>query len=38
MCRIMDFAVSADYRVKLKKSENKVKIDLARELKNKQTV
>ena len=35
----MDFTVPADHRVKLKKSEKKEKYhDLAREMKNKQTV
>ena len=35
ICRIVDFAVSADHRVKLKESEKKDKyLDLARELKN----
>ena len=34
-CRIVDFAVPADYGVKLKESEKTVKyLDLARELKN----
>ena len=38
-CRILDFAVSVNYRVKLKESEKKDKyLDLARETKNKQTV
>ena len=33
-CKIVDFAVSADHRVKLKESEKKDKyLDLARELK-----
>ena len=33
-CRIVDFAVTADYRIKLKESEKKDKyLDLARELK-----
>ena len=35
-CRIVNFAVPADHRVKLKESENKDKyLDLARELKKK---
>ena len=34
-CKIVDFAVPADYRIKLKECENKNKyLDLARELKN----
>ena len=34
-CRIVDFTVTADHRVKLKESEKKDKyLDLARELKN----
>ena len=34
-CKIVDFAVSADHRMKLKESEKKDKyLDLARELKN----
>ena len=36
-CKIVDFAVPADHRIKLKESEKKDKyIDLARELKKKQ--
>ena len=35
ICRIVNFAVPADHRVKLKESEKRVKyLDLARELKN----
>ena len=38
-CRIVNFAVPADFRVKLKESEKKDKYpDLARELKKKKTV
>ena len=34
MCKIVDFAVSADHRIKLKECEKKDKyLDLARELK-----
>ena len=36
VCKIVDFAVSADYRINLKESEKKDKyLDLARELKKK---
>ena len=39
ICKIVDFAVPADHRIKLKKCEKKDKyLDLARELKNKQTM
>ena len=37
-CKIVDFAVSADHRIKLKECEKKDKyLDLARELKNYRT-
>ena len=38
-CRIVDFAVPVDHRVKSKESKKKDKyLDLTREMKNKQTV
>ena len=37
-CKIVDFAVPADHRIKLKECEKKDKyLDLARELKNRRT-